>query len=162
MNGKLVLWIICAVLICAGGVFLFSQYAAGAFGQGIALSLPAVTGSAVPNTQDLSGEVQESVRGIDRSLASQIRHWREEGWQAPAILSAVTESVEQASETTVSATVSTTPGEVWQSFRDQGAQAALGEVLGTTEVSVNAVTQNAVNEARYQYCLGVVDAYERR
>lgn len=105
-------------------------------------------------TPDLSS----SLTSIDESLAGQIRTWREDGWQPPEILGAVSHSVQQAGQSTISATVSTTPEEMWQSFREQGAQAALGQVVESAEVSVNTVSQNVLNEARYQYCLGVVEA----
>lgn len=115
----------------------------------------ALPGSNPDFSQDATAQAAEVVGDIDQSLASHIRQWREAGWQPPEILGSISSDVQNA---TLSATVSTTPQEVWQSFREQGAQAALGQVAQSAEFSVNAVSQNVVNEARYQYCLGVVEA----
>lgn len=113
----------------------------------------------VPSSQEESlAYASEQISSIDQSLATQIRQWREKGWQPPEILGSVSSEIDNAS---VSATITTTPGEVWQSFREQGAQAALGNVARSAEVSVNSVSNNVVNEARYQYCLGVVESYKQ-
>lgn len=111
----------------------------------------------VPTSQEESvAFASEHINSIDKSLASQIRGLRETGWQPPEILGSVSSDIENA---TLSAAVNTTPGEVWQSFRDQGAQAAIGNVAKSAEVSVNTVSNTVLNEARYQYCLGVVQGY---
>jgi hypothetical protein len=141
------LWVLVIVVFAVAGAGLAVQQGLIALPGSLALSTPSETPA-----------VAESLSSIDQSLAVQIRNFREQGWQPPEILGSVSESVQQAGQATVSATVTTTPEEVWQSFREQGAQAALGQVVNTAEVSVNSVSQNVLNEARYQYCLGVVEA----
>lgn len=144
-----ILWIIALVIFAAGSVGVAMQ-------QGLIASPMNFTMSQGQSAE----QATNYLAGIDQSLAQQIRDWRENGWQPPEILGSISQSVEQAGNSTVSATVTTTPQEVWQSFREQGAQAALGQVAGSAEVTVNSVSQNVLNEARYQYCLGVVEAHE--
>lgn len=143
------LWILVVLLFAGAGVAFAVQRGI------IALPNSFISGKAVQET-----EISSSLASIDQNLATQIRAWREDGWETPEILGAVTQSVQNVGQASISATVSTTPQSFWDSLRQQGAQAALGDVVGSTQVSVNTVSQNILDEARYQYCLGVVQAHD--
>lgn len=102
---------------------------------------------------------KQVLQNLDSQLGKTIRSAAEEGVQFPQTGQNTLDSFKQA---TLSAQVTTTPEELWQTFREQGSQAVLQSVAKQAEVSVNGVSTQAVNEARYQYCLGVVEAYENR
>lgn len=146
-----IVWLLALVAVVGGAAMV-------AVKQGlIALPLPQADLQA-----EGAAQAAEYISGLDKSLATQIRQLRESGWQPPEILGSISSGVEGAAQATLSATVSSSPQEIWDSFRKQGAQAALGQVVESAEVSVNSVSQNVVNEARYQYCLGVVEAREKQ
>ncbi len=115
-------------------------------------------------SDEVVSEVRSEVTRIDQQVADQIRRVAEEGIQLPdwSQVPEVASTFQSASQATLSATVSTTPEELWQTLRDQGAQAVLGTVAQNAEVSVNNLSTDIMNEARYQYCVGVVQEYERQ
>lgn len=94
----------------------------------------------------------------DRTIAQGIRGVAQNGIHFDQIVPI--EDFRKLGQATVSAEVSLTPEELWQTFREQGSQAVLTTVGNKVEYEVNGVSATAVNEARYQYCKGVVDAYE--
>jgi hypothetical protein len=142
-----IFWFLLVILFAGAGVTFAVQRGI------IALPDSFVFGKAVQET-----DITSSLASIDQNVATQIRTWREDGIETPEILGAVTQSVQNIGQASISATVSTTPQSFWDSLRQQGAQAALAQVVGDAQISVNAVSQNVVDEARYQYCLGVVQA----
>lgn len=105
-----------------------------------------------------SVQVKESMQELDGQVANMIR--------TPSAINFEglpfrwPDAVTQASNTTMSATFSTTPAEFWQNLREKGAQEALGTVVSQAQVQAGEVSADIVNEARYQYCKGVVTAYE--
>lgn len=112
------------------------------------------------NREEVSVSSARSVlNDIDSQLAQTIRSAADGGWQWQV---GSEQAVNKLKAATLSAQVTTTPEELWQTFREQGSQAVLHSVAQQAEVSVNGVSVQAVNEARYQYCLGVVETYERR
>lgn len=110
----------------------------------------------------LSSDVQSEVTRIDQQLAQKIRDFGEHGidWQALTSPPQVAGSLAKASQATISAQVSTTPEELWRTLREEGSQAVLGTLAKNAEISVNTVSTEVMNEARYQYCVGVVQQYE--
>lgn len=142
-----ILWMLVVILFAGAGVAFAVQRGI------IALPNSFVSGKAVQES-----DISSSLASIDQNVATHIRTWREDGIETPEILGAVTQSVRNMGQASISATVSTTPQSFWDSLRQQGAQAALGQVVGDAQISVNTVSQNVVDEARYQYCLGVVQA----
>ncbi|MCD8484690.1 hypothetical protein LRY65_04520 [Candidatus Woesebacteria bacterium] len=128
------------------------------------LQLPDLTQAqtTAPSMSVSTDAIQNEVKRIDQQIAAQIRKVGEEGIdfsmfsQVPQVAS----SFQQASQATLSATVSTTPEELWQTLREEGAQAVMGSLAKNAEVSVNDLSTDIMNEARYQYCVGVVEQYE--
>lgn len=112
-----------------------------------AVAVPQVSGD------DIKGQVKT----VDQHVAKLIKTWSEEG----VSFGISREQVDQAANATLSAQVRTTPGEVWQTFREQGSQAVVQSIAKNAELSVNDVSTKVMDEARYQYCLGVVDTYEQ-
>ncbi len=100
---------------------------------------------------------RSSVQSLDEQVAQMIRSPQ---WRSGSMDFSLPEMVQSAASTTLSATFSTTPKEFWQSVRERGAQEAVGEVLTQAQLQAGAVSVDVVNEARYQYCKGVVSAYE--
>lgn len=108
-----------------------------------------------------SAKIESEVHRIDEQIAAKIRELSENGvnWNSLTDQS-ISTSLEKMSQSTVSATVSTTPEQFWKTLREEGSQAVLANLAKNAEVSVNSVSTNMVNEARYQYCTGVVKQYE--
>lgn len=97
---------------------------------------------------------------LDREVASIIRQTASDGLQLPQI--GEWSAVQNLTQATVSASISTTPEEIWKTFREQGSQAVIGGLAQNAQVSVNDISTDVMNEARYQYCTGVVQEYERQ
>jgi hypothetical protein len=105
-----------------------------------------------------ASQVKESMAQLDGQVANMIRTPSAVNFEGLPFR--WPESVTQATNSTVSATFSTTPAEFWQNLREKGAQEALGTVVSQAQVQAGEVSADIVNEARYQYCKGVVTAYE--
>lgn len=105
-------------------------------------------------------DVSSSLKSLDKSGAQFIRRLAAgEVKPLESISEKVTTSV---SDATISATLSTTPERVWQAYQTEGVSGALGELGGTAQVQVGNVSAAAAEEARYQYCLGVVESYQSK
>lgn len=100
--------------------------------------------------------VLESLRGIDGQLAQQIRSFDTQSFTTFSL----PQSIADASQATLSATFSTSPTQLWQDIRQNGAQAAVGTVMTQAKIQVGDISADVMNEARYQYCRGVVETYE--
>lgn len=96
----------------------------------------------------------------DKTVAQGIRNVADGGFDVEQFLPF--DDFQRLGEATVSAQVSLTPEEVWRTFREKGSQAVLTSLGDNVEYQVNDISVSAVNEARYQYCKGVVEAYESR
>ncbi len=105
-------------------------------------------------------KIQNVGSNLDHEVADLIRQTAKEGIKLPQVSN--WSVVKEVSQSTVSATISTSPEEVWKTFREQGSQAVIGGLAQNAQVSVNDVSADVMNEARYQYCVGVVDEYERQ
>jgi hypothetical protein len=119
-------------------------------------------GNDIPNvfasTQQLQNlEVGDTVRALDGQVANMIRT---PNFNFSDVAITWPEAFTQAGNSTISATFATTPAEFWQNLREKGAQEALGTVVSQAQVQAGEVSVDVVNEARYQYCKGVVSAYE--
>ncbi len=124
--------------------------------------LPSFSFAQNMSSAEVPTEVRSEVTRLDQQLAEKIREFGDRGinWEAITSPPQVASSLQQVSNATLSATVTTTPEELWRTLREQGSQAVLGTLAKNTEVSVNTVSNNIINEARYQYCVGVVEQYE--
>jgi len=105
----------------------------------------------------------ESIRAIvtdlDHSVAQVIRQTTEDGISWPSVGSWSAVNLKDA---TISANISTSPDELWQTFREEGSRAVVESLANSAEMSVNNVSTQVMNEARYQYCVGVVEQYEKQ
>ncbi len=103
---------------------------------------------------------QESIKSVlgqvDTQVAGVIRGFGDGDFSLPKL------QVGSAMETTISAKFSTTPDQLLKQIREEGAQAALGTVAKNVEMQVGDVSSEFVDQARYQYCKGVVESYESR
>lgn len=111
------------------------------------------------NTSQLKElEVSDTVRELDGQVANMIR--------TPTSIDlsnldfSFPQMVSDATNSTISATFATTPAEFWQNLREKGAQEAVSTVLTQAQIQAGDVSVDIVNEARYQYCKGVVTSYE--
>lgn len=140
------------LLVVLGGVATASKK----FGDGLPITI------AAPPVQlpQFSGGFQGIIHSLDEQGAELIRQASQGKmpWQNLNL----SEKVTEVSQATVSASVTTTPQELIETWKNEGSQAVLGAVASQAEVSLNGVSTAAVNEARYQYCLGVVKEYEKR
>ena len=100
------------------------------------------------------------ITNLDHTLAQGIRQAAENGISLPSVGS--WQAVNGLSEATISANFRTSPDELWKTFREEGSQAVLGGLAKNAEVTVNNVSTEVMNEARYQYCVGVVNEFERQ
>jgi len=139
------------MLLGAGAVLWHVQYRPSSpnFSQATS-TLPIVS---VSQLKDLG-------TNLDREVAAVIRQTAENGIQFPQI--GGWSAVQDMTQATVSATISTTPEEIWQTFREQGSQAVVSGLAKNAQISVNDISTDVMNEARYQYCTGVVQEYERQ
>lgn len=101
--------------------------------------------------------VKETIQRFDHELAQVISDTAENGLTLPEVSYFKLENISQAS---VSAQVTTSPQELWETLREEGSQAVLKSLGSSAQVSVNNVSTEVMNQARYQYCRGVVDEYE--
>lgn len=103
-------------------------------------------------------EVHQLVQQFDHELAEAIKNTAENGVDWPQFS---TDQLKNWQQATVSAQVSTTPQELWEMFRQEGSQAVLDTIGQSAQVSVNDISAEMINEARYQYCQGVIEEYQR-
>lgn len=108
----------------------------------------AQTPSSLSPTSDVLEKLDTQIAGVIRKAAA-------------GEISLPQVNLESAMKSTVSATLATTPDEFFRQLREEGAQAALGTVAESLEVQAGAVSTQVLNEARYQYCRGVVESYEK-
>lgn len=137
------------LLVGAGAALWFIQYRP----QFPSFSLASISTPAAPDWHD-------TVANVDKTVAESIRRFSSGEVKLEDLIALP--SIEQISEATLSAKVSTSPEELWQSFRQRGSQAVLEDLGGQIEYSINGVSATAIGEARYQYCLGVVEAYQQQ
>jgi len=137
-------------LIGVGGVLWYVAYRP---------QFPLASQARLPQVALNTTQLRSIIQDVDQSVANTIRRTAEEGISWPSVGS--WSAVNNLSEATISAQLSTTPGELWRTFREEGSQAVLGGLAKNAEVSVNNVSTQVMNEARYQYCLGVVEEFER-
>lgn len=102
--------------------------------------------------QDVSSQLQS----IDKQVAAAIRTWSDSGFDL-----GITRQLDDAANATIAAEVRTSPAELWQQLRTEGSQAVMQSLAKNTEVTVNDVSTEVMEEARYQYCLGVIEAREQ-
>ena len=103
--------------------------------------------------------LQQTAADADKVLAQGIRSLAEGEVELRDIFPLDISSFSQA---TLSAEVAVTPEELWRQFRERGSRAVLDSVAENVEWKVNNVSAATVNEARYQYCKGVVETFEKQ
>lgn len=118
---------------------------------------PQWPGRLAVSTDSTAGQV---LGDIDSALAETIRQVASGSVHLPSL--PLSNWTERLSTATMSATVSTTPAELWQTLRAEGAAAVAQDLAQNAQVQVGNVSLDVVSEARYQYCVGVVDEYEKR
>lgn len=107
-------------------------------------------------SQISEGSAKDLLTQVDSRIAQVIRQVGAGQFSLPKF------DVGSAMDTTVSAKISTTPDQFLKQMREEGAQAALGSVAQSVEMQVGEVSTEFVDQARYQYCKGVVETYESR
>lgn len=137
------------IVLVGLGLFLVSQRG-GVFSSSLK----------VPNVSVATTPLRDMAQNIDHSLAQTIRRTADEGISFPRVGS--WQAVNEVGQATLSAEISTTPEELWQTLRQEGSQSVLQDIAQSAEFSVNDVSTKVMKEARYQYCVGVVDEYERQ
>ncbi len=100
----------------------------------------------------------QTAADADRVAAQYIRQLADGQVSLPDLFPLDLDSIGQA---TLSAEVAVTPEELWRQFRERGSRAVLDSVAENVEWKVNDVSAATVNEARYQYCKGVVETFEK-
>jgi len=143
----LVIWL----LLIAGGVIWYIKYAP----ESPSLSLANFSGK----TPQLDFSPQTFVKDMDSQLAETIRNVSQNGISLPQVGSS--QVLNDVKSATLSASVSTSPEELWKTLREEGAQSMVSSLASNANVSVNDISADIVHEARYQYCQGVVDEYKR-
>jgi hypothetical protein len=138
------------MLLAAGAVLWYVQYRPAAPNFSQATTLPVIS---ITQFKDIG-------TNLDHDIAEIIRQTAQNGIQLPQI--GQWSAVQNVTQATVSASISTSPEEVWQTFREQGSQAVVSGLAKNAQVSVNDISTDVMNEARYQYCTGVVQEYERQ
>lgn len=101
---------------------------------------------------------RQTAATADKAVAQGIRDLSEGKVQLGQLFPLDLTTIGQA---TLSAEVVVTPEELYRQFREKGSRAVLDSVAENVEWKVNNVSTAAVNEARYQYCKGVVETYEK-
>jgi len=142
---------IVVILILVGGVLWYIGYRPTNPLAGQAESLSLEMGSS---------KVKTIVTDLDHSIAKVIRKTTEEGISWPKVGSWL--AVNDFKEASISANVTTSPDELWRTFREEGSRAVMEGLASSAEMSVNNVSTQVMNEARYQYCVGVVEQYEQQ
>lgn len=144
-----VIWL----LLIVGGVIWYIRYAP----ESPSLSLANFQGETLDFTPDFSP--QKFVKDMDSQIASTIRSVSENGLQLPQV--GGTQVLNDVKSATISASVSTSPEELWKAVREEGAKSVVSSLAQSANVSVNDISADIVHEARYQYCQGVVEEYQR-
>lgn len=111
--------------------------------------------------QLMSGNTQaarEYIAKLDTQLADKIKKTAENGISWPKLPGS--NVIEQASQASLSATYSTTPEKIWQDINQSGGAGVVQGIANDIELNVNDLSTQVIDEARYQYCLGVVEQYE--
>jgi hypothetical protein len=135
------------LLIAGGGLLWWIQFSPNHPSFSLAQYLPTSPGG-----------LQQTAADADKVIAQGIRSVAEGGIELKDIFPLDLNSLSQA---TLSAEVAITPEELWRQFRERGSRAVLDSVAENVEWKVNDVSAATVNEARYQYCKGVVETYEK-
>jgi len=143
----LVIWL----LLIAGGVIWYIKYAP----ESPSLSLANFS----QRRPDLAFSPQSFVKDLDSQLADTIRTVSDNGIQLPTV--ANSQMFNDVKSATLSASVSTSPEELWRAMREEGAKSVVSSLASNANVSVNDISADIVHEARYQYCQGVVAEYDR-
>lgn len=133
------------LLVGLGGATLWIVKYSPQFPQ-FSFAAPSVS---VPNS------VGQVAAETDKVVAQGIRDLAEGKWKLPELPQS------GIGDASVSASVAVTPKEIWSAYRERGSQAVLDTVAQSAEVSVNTVSTKVLNEARYQYCLGVIEQYQQ-
>jgi hypothetical protein len=107
----------------------------------------------------LSFSPQKFVKDMDSQIAQTIRSVSDNGIQLSQVGSS--QVLNDVKSATISASVTTSPEELWKAVREEGAKSVVTSLASSANVSVNDVSADIVHEARYQYCQGVVDEYQR-
>lgn len=105
-------------------------------------------------------DLRQSIASIDHQIAEAITKTAQEGIKLPEVNNLP--KLDEVGSASISAQISTTPEEFWDTLREEGSQAVLSDLAKNAEVSVNNMSVQMMNEARYQYCQGVVKEYERQ
>lgn len=145
-------FVLFALILAAGAGVIWTVRAAGK-------DIPAAFAQSLNQTMKMKDfEVGDSVRAIDGQVAGMIR--TPSGLNLNNLNFSLPQAVTDATNSTISATFATTPAEFWQNLREKGAQEAVSTVVTQAQLQAGEVSADIVNEARYQYCKGVVTAYE--
>jgi hypothetical protein len=99
-----------------------------------------------------------SLEGVDQAVANTIRSAASGNLKMPTIFS---NTINQAANATVSATIAITPQELIKLIQEKGAQQTLAELSQRVQIQAGQVSTEAIDTARYQYCLGVVKAHDQ-
>lgn len=140
-----VIWL----LLIVGGVVWYIKYAP----ESPTFSLANFQGDT------LSFSPQKFVKDMDSQIADSIRSVSDNGIQLPQVGSS--QVLNDVKSATISASVTTSPEELWKAVREEGARSVVSSLASSANVSVNDISADIVHEARYQYCQGVVDEYQR-
>jgi hypothetical protein len=151
-NVKRYLLIIVVLLLAGAGLWAVA-YNPEMPAFSLAQYIPAISTPALPS-------VKHTVQDFDQNLAEVIRDTAKNGVTLPELSS--WSGLNQMAQSTISAQISTSPDELWQTFRQEGSQAVISGMAQNAEISVNNISTEVMNEARYQYCRGVVEEYERQ
>lgn len=135
------------LLIAGGGLLWWIEFSPNKPSFSLAQYLPTDTES-----------FKQTAADADQALAQGIRSVAEGEVQLQDIFPF---DLTDLSRATLSAEVAVTPEELWRQFRERGSRAVLDSVAENVEWKVNDVSAAAVNEARYQYCKGVVETFEK-
>ena len=106
-----------------------------------------------PNfSEQLKGADQAGASFIKRLAAGEVKPLEALPKQLPASMV----------EATISATLSTTPERMWEAYQSEGVVGAASELGSTAKFQAGNVSTAVAEEARYQYCLGVVESYQSK
>ena len=100
----------------------------------------------------------QAMKAADSTVANGIRAAARGEIKLP---SALTNPIHTVSSATISASIAITPQELSKLIQEKGAQGALSELTNRIQVSAGDLGANVIDEARYQYCLGVVQSRQK-
>lgn len=99
-----------------------------------------------------------SLNQVDQTVANTIRAVAKGELKLPTLFS---QTISQAANATVSATIAITPQELVKLVQEKGPQQTIEELTQRIQIQAGQISTDAIDTARYQYCLGVIKAHDQ-